>query len=1093
MIFEGSPDAIFISDADSRFVDVNPSATTLTGYSREELLSMRIPDLHEEIDLDAYRIHHNRIMEGSPAVTEARITRKDKTKIDTEFNNRRILIDGVPFMHTVARDISSRMRMESTLAESEHFIERILAATPGLVYIYDLARSAIIYMNPNASSFLGLSTESASQTGMKHFLEWFHPDDREWIANYLSQWYYIQEDTVQSNEWRMKDKNGQWHWFDARDTAFRRNPDGSVLQVIGIAQEITQRKRTEESLRESETKFRRIIESSPFGIHHYQLLADDRLVFLEGNRIADRILGVDHRRFCGKTIEDAFPSLAATEIPERYRDTAKTGTPWKSEQIDYHDDQISGAFEVHAFQTIPGEVVVMFQDISDRLRSQEELRTSRENYHTLFFNAQEGIFQSTPGGRFLSVNPACARMAGFSSPEQMIMETTDIGHQLYADPGERQKLMQTLESEGSVSGFEFRFYTKQKEIKWGALDVTAFRNSGGTIVRYDGLIQDITERKRIEAELRESETRFRTAFNEAPIGMALTSPKGTFIMVNQKFVSMIGRSEEEIVDHHFNDFTHADDREIGQSMTQEVLEGETYAMHLEKRYIHRDGRVIWAEVKAELIRDLQYRPLYFIVHIHDISERKAAEAALRESEARFRILFEHSPLGICITRRGKILYTNGAFLGLFGFDDIIQVYDGLFRDIVISTRRTETGDCLNAVEAAAEQSPLTYESVGLRRNGDSFPFLMEIARIELPGGAATISFISDISEREKTEAALRESEERYRSLAEVSPDFIFIVGADGRVQYVNERSAVEFNRPVGELVGRRLSDLFPAATSQRHAEKIRKVMETGQPEYSENITDFPSGPRVLDTWLVPLQTGPTGQKSVLGISRDISQRKQAEDQVRRSLREKEILLRELKHRVKNNLQTIDSLITLKFEELKDPRLLRVQDDIHAKIQAMALIFQHLQSEADMGAIPADTYLEQLLASISESFSPLARGIAVVLTTDSIHLGVDQLFPLGLIVNELVCNAYKHAFTAEQKKKRIDVSLRALKPVEIRLTVADNGCGIDPSVNRDDSRSLGLKLVSSLVDQIDGKMERAEGKGTRFIIDFPLTKTQGLHE
>ncbi len=151
-----------------------------------------------------------------------------------------------------------------------------------------------------------------------------------------------------------------------------RDIKGQIIAGVESVRDITNNKKAEEALMESEAKFRNVVESSPMGIHMYHLDSDDRLLFKGSNRAADHILGVDNSQFIGKTIEGAFPPLAATEVPERYRRAATQGESWFTEQIIYEHEQIAGAFQVHAFQTEPGKMVAMFLDITEKKKAEKE-------------------------------------------------------------------------------------------------------------------------------------------------------------------------------------------------------------------------------------------------------------------------------------------------------------------------------------------------------------------------------------------------------------------------------------------------------------------------------------------------------------------------------------------------------------------------------------------------------------------------------------------------------------------------------------------------------------------------------------------------
>ncbi len=196
------------------------------------------------------------------------------------------------------------------------------------------------------------------------FMDLVHPDDRaktEAAVGELANGKNVLDFT---NRYRCKD--GTYRWIEWRSAPYR----GSL--IYAAARDVTERIEAEKALRESEQRFRSIVESSPMGIHMYRLETDGRLIFTGANSAADTILGVDNSQFLGRSIEAAFPPLAGTEVPERYRQASATGAPWSTEQVIYADGQIQGAYEVHAFQTAPGRMAALFLDITERKRAEQE-------------------------------------------------------------------------------------------------------------------------------------------------------------------------------------------------------------------------------------------------------------------------------------------------------------------------------------------------------------------------------------------------------------------------------------------------------------------------------------------------------------------------------------------------------------------------------------------------------------------------------------------------------------------------------------------------------------------------------------------------
>ena len=270
---------------------------------------------------------------------------------------------------------------------------------------------------------------------------------------------------------------------------------GSVIAVGGISTDITDRVYAEEMRRTSELKFRKIVDASPMGIHLYELTEDGRLVFIGANSSADRLLGVDHRQFIGKTIEQAFPAIEDTEVPIRYRDAAKDGTLWRTEQINYSEGSISGAFEVVAFQTEPGKMAALFNDITARKKAEVALKESEERLKTLIENTPDAFFVHDMEGKIQLVNEAVCNSLGYRRDELIGMSVLDIVQHM---PAEAVSEVWQKVAAGKVVTVES--VHRRKDGSSFPVEVRISSTQFGDRTIIFGFARDVTDRKEMEKE-----------------------------------------------------------------------------------------------------------------------------------------------------------------------------------------------------------------------------------------------------------------------------------------------------------------------------------------------------------------------------------------------------------------------------------------------------------------------------------------------------------------------------------------------------------------------------------------------------------------
>ncbi len=285
------------------------------------------------------------------------------------------------------------------------------------------------------------------------------------------------------------------------------NLENAILKRTSeLIREIEERKRTEKALFESEQKFRNIVQSSPMGMHMYHLEDGDRLVFIGSNPAADRILGIDHEQFIGKIIEEAFPSLVSTEIPARYRDVALTGRVWKTEQIDYADGSIKGAFDVYAFQTSQDKMVALFHDVTDRKLAVEALKESEDKFRTIASSAQHGIIMMSEKGLVSYWNDAASTIFGYSEEEiigrtlhkvlipERLHEAYRTAFRNFKETGEGDQIDKIVE-----------MIAINKEGKEFPVELSLSKIYIKGQINAVGIVSDISDRKLLEEQFRQSQ------------------------------------------------------------------------------------------------------------------------------------------------------------------------------------------------------------------------------------------------------------------------------------------------------------------------------------------------------------------------------------------------------------------------------------------------------------------------------------------------------------------------------------------------------------------------------------------------------------
>lgn len=400
-----------------------------------------------------------------------------------------------------------------------------------------------------------------------------------------------------------------------------------------------------------------------------------------------------------------------------------------------------------------------------------------------------------------------------------------------------------------------------------------------------------------------------------------------------------------------------------------------------------------------------------------------------------------------------------------------------------------TQDAVDANVPAAELEFVSangrFEDEGWRRRKDGSVFWANIiitARRNHEGVLIGYSKISrDMTGRKRLE------ESRFRNVVESAPNAMIMIDAQGRIELVNTQAERLFDYDRAEMLGQMVEILLPERFRHAHpgnpqlffGDLQSRSMGEGRDLFGrrKDGSEFP-----IEIGLNPIKT--EEGMMVLSAIVDISDRKQKEEKVQEALREKDVLLGEIHHRVKNNLQVIHSLLSLQSSMIDDEAVKGMLMDSQNRIQSMALIHQTLYQSNNFARVDFADFLEALVPTLVNSYGIDAAKIKLKINAGSVFLPINSAIPCGLLINELITNALKHAFP-EGKQGEVCVALSTQVDNQILLVVSDNGVGISDDLDMDQIETLGLRLVSLLSQQLGGTLTIQRRHPTQFSLVFPL--------
>ena len=454
----------------------------------------------------------------------------------------------------------------------------------------------------------------------------------------------------------------------------------------------------------------------------------------------------------------------------------------------------------------------------------------------------------------------------------------------------------------------------------------------------------------------------------------------------------------------------------------------------------------------------------------NLARRDAAERALAESAGRTRAIVDHAADAIVtFGDGGRIESINLAGLAMFGHDAASLVGRDIHTIVPGSGVRADPADPADTANDRREIAS------GQRRDGSSFPIELGLTQSAHEGRITRIALIRDITEVQQAKAAIaaaldtaERSETFLRTITDNLPMRIAYVDRHQRYRFVNRAHCERHNRPREEIVGRTREELLGLPTMPAKLLEATTLVMQGQTTQYEFEEVRNGETRVMASDLVPDISDDGSVHGFYVASTDVTERHEQQRRIEQALAERETLLREVYHRVKNNLQVVQSLLNLQRQSLPPGAARAALDDSVVRVRSMSLVHEKLYQSGTLAAVPLRDYTADLLGHIGELGGAAARGITLQAEVDDVQASLDHAVPYGLLLTELASNALKHAFP-EGRKGRIDVRL-VRQADGLWLHVEDNGVGLSPGFELAAVKSMGLQLAARLAKQLGGSLQ-----------------------
>ncbi len=1129
-IIDCAGDPVFVKDGEHKFVFVNNAACEMFGIPREQWLGKTDHQLFPKEQADVFRMRDGRVLEtGEKAVNEEQIS-------DSRGNGRTIVATralyadkaGEKYIIGAIRDITEQKKAEEALLESELKYRTLIEASLAGVYI--VQDGLFRFVNKQWCEIYGYAYEEVVDKLCP--MDLAHPDDRH---------------IIRKDETRLgvgSDYAASTH------RCIRKDGDVIIVHVLGspmihrgraassgTVYDVTEQKKAEEELRQKTALLEAQVNASPDGI----IVVDAGRKVLQNRRVNDLLKIPSH--IAESDDDEAQVEWVKSQVknPEQFRDRIAylVAHPYENlrDELELEDGTV---LERYCGPVIGKDGkryggIVILRDITQRRRAEEALRASRLQLSEAMNLAKIVYWEADLVTKEFIFNDPFYALYGASAEQEggYRMPVQEYATR-FVHPDDLPLFHQALERSAATPGpafvidTEHRIIRRDGEVRHILARSRIVKDDSGRTVEIHGTNQDITERKKMQEAVLESEEKFRLLF-ERSADPTLFLYEGKFIDWNEAAARDLGcLSGDDIIGIGPVDISpeRQPDGRLSSEKVRELID-ETLRNGVNRfEWVHRNssGEDRWIDVSLTVI-PIHGRKIIYTVW-RDISERKRAEDGLKQAEAKYRAIFENATMGIFqTTLEGRAVNANPAHARILGFDSPQELMDFATQRSV--ERYVNPQDRARMTELCLKHGFVEgFEAELYRRDGSEIWVSMNVRAVKDAEGNVVCfeGAMEDITARRQAENALRKSEQRFRSLVETTSDWVWEVDPDGVFTYASPKVRDILGYGPEEVIGKRPFDFTDQYEAERVAALFNNIVQLRKPFSGlENASIRKDGRKaVLETSGVPVFDNDGAFLGFRGINRDVTERKHLESQLQQSQKMEAIgtLAGGIAHDFNNILMALVGYAALLRMKIGDTTLYSYVDEILAASQKATDLVQSLLAFSKQQAIRLESVsLQGIIEGTEKLLKRLVTediAIKTFLAPENITIMADKT-QIDQILFNLATNARDAmpqggTFTIETSVVELDDEFRRFhgygKPGRYALlSVSDTGTGMDRATQRrifdpffttkevGKGTGLGLSTVYGIVKQHNGYIAvySEPGSGTTFHIYLPTVDEIGREE